>query len=108
MLLSTYAYHFNNLLIKSQVFIEKRNIYGRIGLVGGVEMPLMLLGLVLVVGLFIYYLLSTSSGAIASREAKEAKKNGDKDDDDNVIFLPNDLEKEKLKRKFDKFDKPKH
>lgn len=106
MLLSTYAYHFNNLLIKSQVFIEKRNNYGRIGLVGGVEMPLMLLGLVLVVGLFVYYLLSTSSGAVASREAKEAKKK--EEDDDNVIFLPNDLEKEKLKRKFDKFDKPKH
>ncbi|MEF9921939.1 MAG: hypothetical protein RR313_01480 [Anaerovoracaceae bacterium] len=69
-------------------------------------MPLMLLGLVLVVGLFVYYLLSTSSGAVASREAKEAKKK--EEDDDNVIFLPNDLEKEKLKRKFDKFDKPKH
>lgn len=62
-------------------------------------MQLVLLGFVFVVGLFIYYLYSTSG----TSSKKEVKKKKPIDDDlerkENVIFLPDDVEKIKERHK---------
>lgn len=59
-------------------------------------MPLMLLGLVFVIGLFLFYLFSTKSGSSADEDKMEDK---DLKREENVIFLPDDLEKIKGKHK---------
>lgn len=59
-------------------------------------MQLVLLGLVFVIGLFVYYLFSTRSGAT---EEKSTKKDDDLKREENVIFLPDDLEKIKSRHK---------
>ncbi|MGC2872641.1 hypothetical protein ACDL92_05020 [Ihubacter sp. mB4P-1] len=56
-------------------------------------MPLMILGLVFVVGLFIFYLASTQGGRDKSQ--KQQKKDSGLQRDENVIFLPNDVERAK-------------
>ena len=60
-------------------------------------MPLLILGLVFVVGLFAFYLFSTSGNT--KKEAKHKKDDLKKEE--NVIFLPDDLEsmKERHKKK---------
>ena len=60
-------------------------------------MQLVLLGLVFVIGLFIYYLFSTRGGS--SDDTKDTKKDDDLKREENVIFLPDDLEKIKSKHK---------
>ena len=67
-------------------------------------MQLVLLGLVFVIGLFIYYLFSTRGGS--SDDTKDTKKDDDLKREENVIFLPDDLEKIKSKHK--KKEKPKN
>ena len=58
-------------------------------------MPLMLLGLVFVVGLFIFYLFTTrDSGADTQPKEKDDLKK-----EENVIFLPDDIESIKKKRR---------
>ncbi len=52
-------------------------------------MPLLLLGLVFVVGLFAFYLFSTSGN---TKKEEEKKKADDLKKEENVIFLPDDLE----------------
>ena len=56
-------------------------------------MPLFILGLLLVIGLFVYYIVSNSSGFFVSKQNTKKNRNN------NVIFLPQDLEKEKAKHK---------
>ncbi len=60
-------------------------------------MPLMILGLVFVIGLFIFYLASTrgSDDKSPDRSPKEPKKDDGLQRDENVIFLPNDIEQAK-------------
>ena len=60
-------------------------------------MQLVLLGLVFVIGLFIYYLFSTRGGS--SDDTKDTKKDDDLKREENVIFLPDDREKIKSKHK---------
>lgn len=60
-------------------------------------MQLVLLGLVFVIGLFAYYLFSTRGGS--SDDSKKTKKDDDLKREENVIFLPDDLEKIKSKHK---------
>ena len=60
-------------------------------------MQLVLLGLVFVIGLFIYYLFSTRGGS--SDDTKDTKKDDDLKREENVIFLHDDLEKIKSKHK---------
>ena len=60
-------------------------------------MQLVLLGLVFVIGLFVYYLFSTRGGS--SDKIKSTKKDDDLKREENVIFLPNDIEKVKSKHK---------
>lgn len=60
-------------------------------------MQLVLLGLVFVIGLFVYYLFSTRGGS--SDKSKSTKKDDDLKREENVIFLPNDIEKVKSKHK---------
>ncbi|MGF6376229.1 hypothetical protein M2140_001300 [Clostridiales Family XIII bacterium PM5-7] len=66
-------------------------------------MQLILLGFVFAIGLFVYYLFSTSSSGSNNSEKDKVKKNASIDDDlkrdENVIFLPDDVEKIKKKRK---------
>lgn len=63
-------------------------------------MPLMILGLVFVIGLFVFYLFSTRDGSSEETPQKTEKK---KDDglkrDENVIFLPDDVESVKERRR---------
>lgn len=66
-------------------------------------MPLMILGLVFVAGLFVFYLVSTS-GSGGSDDAGRAEKTKPKKDDglkrdENVIFLPDDVESVKERRR---------
>lgn len=61
---------------------------------------LLVLGLIFVVGLFIFYLMSTRS----ERSSDEEEKTREYDElkkEENVIFLPNDIEsmKEKHRKK---------
>lgn len=62
-------------------------------------MPLAILGFVFVVGLFIYYLISTSGSDDSSDDTKKKKKETKSKENDegnsNVIFLPTDIEKAK-------------
>ena len=62
-------------------------------------MPLLLLGLVFVVGLFAFYLFSTSGN---KKKEEEKKKADDLKKEENVIFLPDDLESIKQKRRKNK------
>ena len=74
---------------------------------GGVLMPLLILGFVFVVGLFIYYLATTSVDKDDENELStttsyhESAENEDIVKDKNVIFLAGDIEsmKEKYKQK---------
>lgn len=50
---------------------------------------LILLGIIFVIGLFIYYLVSTRAEAPDTREADDAE---DLKKEENVIFLPDDIE----------------
>ena len=65
-------------------------------------MQLALLGLVFAIGLFIYYLYSTS-GSSSKKPEKDVKRKKPIDDDlerkENVIFLPDDVEKVKERHK---------
>lgn len=56
-------------------------------------MPLMLLGFVFAIGLFIFYLVSTSDRG--SGRSKTPKQNDDIKKEENVIFLPTDIERAK-------------
>ncbi|NLY82347.1 MAG: hypothetical protein GX078_06185 [Clostridiales bacterium] len=66
-------------------------------------MPLAILGFIFLVGIFAYYLISTSSG-------KPHDKTPDKDDvpkrtyedKDNTVLFPSDVEKAKKKRNIGK------
>ena len=70
-------------------------------------MPLMLLGLVFVIGLFAYYMISTGTGG--SRKNSEegsrspAQDREPKDDElkteENVIYLPTDIEEAKRRHR---------
>lgn len=75
-------------------------------------MPLMLLGLVFVIGLFAYYMISTGTGG-SRKNAEEGsrrpaqdhkpKDQGPKDDElkteENVIYLPTDIEEAKRRHR---------
>ncbi len=66
-------------------------------------MPLMILGLVFVIGLFVFYLASTG-GSGGSDDTKSAPSQKPKKDDglkrdENVIFLPDDVESVKERRR---------
>lgn len=64
-------------------------------------MPLIILGLIFAIGLFLFYIFSTSSSneeAPASNE-KARKNDGDLKTKENVIYLPDDVQKIKDKRK---------
>jgi len=73
-------------------------------------MPLLILGFVFVVGLFIYYLATTSvtkdeeenkeTGPVV-RPYREAEEDGDIKKEENIIFITGDIEsmKEKYKHK---------
>lgn len=68
-------------------------------------MPLILLGLIFAVGLFIYYIVST--GPQRGSQDSEKKHNRPKKDRDlkkekNVIFLPDDIETIKKQRRKNK------
>ena len=56
-------------------------------------MHLLLLGLILVVGILVYYIMTTSAGSKgASSDKKKAQKSKGSENlrkEDNVIFLPN-------------------
>ncbi len=62
-------------------------------------MPLVILGLIFIVGIFIYYMVSTSSGKDLEDGSDGAEKDSRKrkDDDlrkeDNVIYLSDDIDK---------------
>ncbi len=59
-------------------------------------MPLMLLGLIFAIGLFIYYIMSTSprkNDKSKETQNNSPKKSGDLKKEENVIFLPEDIEK---------------
>lgn len=64
-------------------------------------MPLMILGLVFVIGLFVFYLFSTreSSSGDAAKKAEKQKKDDGLKRDENVIFLPDDVESVKERRR---------
>lgn len=53
-------------------------------------MPLFILGLIFVIGLFVYYLASTRS--TENKKPPKPKKDEDIKQEENVIFLPNDIE----------------
>ncbi len=60
-------------------------------------MPLILLGLVFVAGLFVFYLFSTAGGK-KDTDNNDARKSEAKEplvQEENVIFLPNDIERAK-------------
>lgn len=66
---------------------------------GGDSMPLFILGLVFAVGLFIFYMVSTGgngqdNGSDSDTGAKKSAAS-DLKKEDNVIFLPTDIEKAK-------------
>ena len=56
-------------------------------------MPIMILGLVFVIGLFVFYLISTRT----TSDDTEDKTESDLKTEGNIVFLPKDLEKEKKK-----------
>ena len=62
-------------------------------------MPLVILGLIFIVGIFIYYMVSTSRGKDLEDGSDGAEKDSRKrkDDDlrkeDNVIYLSDDIDK---------------
>lgn len=62
-------------------------------------MPLFILGLVFAVGLFIYYMVSTSGSGQDNTPSKDTGKKtsaaSDLKKEGNVIFLPTDIEKAK-------------
>lgn len=62
-------------------------------------MPLMILGLVFVIGLFVFYLFSTRGSGGASQNTPEQKKDDGLKRDENVIFLPDDVESVKERRR---------
>ncbi len=64
-------------------------------------MPLMILGLVFVIGLFVFYLFSTrgNGGGETSVSAEKPKKDDGLKRDENVIFLPDDVESIKERRR---------
>lgn len=64
-------------------------------------MPLMILGLVFVIGLFVFYLFSTrgSGGGETPDSAEKPKKDDGLKRDENVIFLPDDVESIKERRR---------
>ena len=70
-----------------------------IDLTGGEHMPLFILGLVFAVGLFIYYMVSTSGSGQDNTPGKDTGKKtsaaSDLKKEGNVIFLPTDIEKAK-------------
>jgi hypothetical protein len=61
-------------------------------------MPLFILGFVFVVGLFVYYFFSTSSGKSDDEPPKKKKDDGLKKEE-NVIFLPDDVNEIKKNHK---------
>ena len=62
-------------------------------------MPLVILGLIFIVGIFIYYMVSTSSGKELEDGSEGAEKDSRKRKDydlrkeDNVIYLSDDIDK---------------
>ncbi len=55
-------------------------------------MPLFVLGFIFAVGLFIYYLISTSGGG-EKQNRQKPRKSDDVRTDDNVIYLTGDIDK---------------
>ena len=67
-------------------------------------MPILLLGLVFAIGLIIYYIFITNSEADFDQKdvpGTEEDENNPFEEEENVIFLPDDIEsiKEKYKKK---------
>lgn len=60
-------------------------------------MPLIILGLLVVAGLLAYMYVTGHSDFFISKKAKK-KKSDQEEDPSSVIYLPNDIEKEKKKR----------
>ncbi|WP_027868588.1 hypothetical protein [Eubacterium sp. AB3007] len=58
-------------------------------------MPLMVLGVVFVIGLFVYYLLSTSGSKDEPPAPPKPPKKDDIREEDNVIYLSDDIDKMK-------------
>ena len=58
-------------------------------------MPLVLLGLIFVVGILVYYFLSNQRGGSSSSEKPKStpRKDDDLRTEDNVIFLSDDIDK---------------
>lgn len=81
---------------------ERRDYNGtshKVAFTGGDSMPLFILGLVFAVGLFIFYMVSTGGsgqddGSDSDTSAKKSSAS-DLKKEDNVIFLPTDIEKAK-------------
>lgn len=67
-------------------------------------MPLILLGLVFVVGLFVFYLFSTTGEKTDtdSKGARKAETGESLEQDENVIFLPSDIERAKKQHRKNK------
>lgn len=61
-------------------------------------MPLIILGLLFVIGLFVYYMFSTSEAKQDHRDPKKKMEDDGIKEEENVIYLPNDLEKVKDNR----------
>lgn len=64
-------------------------------------MLIIVLGLLVVAGLLAYMYFTGNSEGFIRKKPQETEPPDEKDDDDasTVIYLPNDLEKEKKKRK---------
>ncbi|MBK5253276.1 MAG: hypothetical protein JJE03_02190 [Peptostreptococcaceae bacterium] len=66
-------------------------------------MPLAIIGFIFLIGIFVYYLISTSSGKTnAKTPDKEEVVNSMRKDKDNIILFPTDVEKAKKKRNIGK------
>lgn len=62
-------------------------------------MPLIILGLLVVAGLLAYmYFTGHSESFIQKKKDRETDEAAKEDDSASVIYLPNDIEKEKRKR----------
>jgi FtsZ-interacting cell division protein ZipA len=63
-------------------------------------MPLILLGLLVIAGLLVYMYYTGELGNLSSRKSKKKETESSDEDEEigKVIYLPNDVEKEKKKR----------
>jgi hypothetical protein len=66
-------------------------------------MPLAIIGFIFLTGIFVYYLISTSSGKTNTKTPnKDEVVNNVHEDKDNTILFPSDVEKAKKKRNIGK------